>query len=234
MELLQGMRAVVVLVSLATASSVASAQTRETRPLSGFDAIEVGGGIDLDVRQAGEFFVEVETEGELADIITELRDDTLIVRRKSSRGFFGWGDDDAAVHVTLPALTALTASGGSDARTQGNFAGDNLTLVASGGSDLTIAVSAGSLEATASGGSDLRLSGTARSARIRSSGGSDLDASQLTAEDADVQSSGGSDVMIAVRNSIVGSASGGSDVVYSGDPRTVDVDASGGSDVRRR
>jgi hypothetical protein len=78
------------------------------------------------------------------------------------------------------------------------------------------------------------LNGTARSARIRSSGGSDLDASELTADEVDVDSSGGSDVMIAVRSSIVGSASGGSDVVYSGEPRTVDVDASGGSDVRRR
>jgi hypothetical protein len=224
----------VVLLAFAATSFAAFAQQRETRPIAGFDAVEVGGGIDLDLRQAQEFLVEVETDGDLADIVTELRDKTLVIRRQRSRSFFQWNDDDARVHVTLPMLVALTASGGSDARTQGNFASENLKLAASGGSDLTIAVSAGSLEATASGGSDLRLSGSARAARIRSSGGSDLDASQLTAEQVDVDSSGGSDVMIAVRNSIVGSASGGSDVIYSGDPRTVDVEASGGSDVRRR
>lgn len=224
----------VILVSFAATSFAANAQEREARPLAGFEAIEVGGGIDVDVRQAQGFSVEVEAEGDPAEIITELRDDTLVIRRKSSRSFFHWNADDARVHVALPTLVSLTASGGSDVRTQGNFASDNLELVASGGSDLTIAVSAGSLEATASGGSDLRLSGTARSARVRSSGGSDLNASQLTADEVDVDSSGGSDVMIAVRNSIVGSASGGSDVIYSGEPRTVDVDASGGSDVRRR
>jgi hypothetical protein len=224
----------IILVAFTATSFAADAQEREARPLAGFDAIEVGGGIDLDVRQAAGFSVEVEAEGDPAEIITELRDDTLVIRRKSSRSFFFWNDDDARVHVTLPTLASLTASGGSDVTTQGNFASDNLNLVASGGSDLTIAVAAGSLEATASGGSDVRLSGTARSARVRSSGGSDVNASQLTAEDVDVNSSGGSDVMIAVRNSIVGSASGGSDVIYSGEPRTVDVDASGGSDVRRR
>jgi hypothetical protein len=224
----------VILLTFAATSFAADAQQREARPLTGFAAIEVGGGIDLDVRQAQGFSVEVEAEGDPAEIVTELRDDTLVIRRKSSTSFFFWNDDDARVHVTLPTLASLTASGGSDVRTEGNFASDNLKLVASGGSDLTIAVSAGSLEATASGGSDLRLSGSARSARVRSSGGSDLNASQLTAEEVDVQSSGGSDVMIAVRNSIVGSASGGSDVIYSGEPRTVDVDASGGSDVRRR
>lgn len=224
----------VILLAFAATAPVANAQQREARPLAGFDAIEVGGGIDLDLRQAQDFFVEVEAEGDLAEIITELRDDTLVIRRMSSRSFFFWNDDDARVHVTLPALVSLTASGGSDVRTQGNFASDNLTLIASGGSDLTIAVAAGSLEATASGGSDLNVSGTARSVRVQSSGGSDLNASGLVADEADVRSSGGSDLMIAVRDSIVGSASGGSDVIYSGEPRTVDIDASGGSDVRRR
>lgn len=224
----------VTLLSFTAIALAASAQQSALRPLAGFDAIEVGGGIDLDVRQGQEFVVEVEAEGDPADIITELRDKTLVIRHKSSRSFFQWNDDDARVRVTLPALAALTASGGSDARAQGTFAGDNLKLVASGGSDLTIAVSTGALDATASGGSDLRLSGSARSARIRSSGGSDLDASQLMVDEVEVDSSGGSDVMVAVRNSIVGSASGGSDIVYSGEPRTVDVDSSGGSDVRRR
>jgi hypothetical protein len=210
----------VIVLLFAVTSFAAYAQQREPRPLAGFDAIEVGGGIDLEVRQAQDFLVEVEAAGDPAEIITELRDDTLVIRRKTSRSFFRWGDDDAAVHVTLPNLVALTASGGSDARADGTLT--------------SIDVRAGELEATASGGSDLRLTGSARSVRLRSSGGSDLNGSQLTAEEVDVQSSGGSDVMIAVRNSIVGSASGGSDVVYSGEPRTVDVDASGGSDVRRR
>jgi hypothetical protein len=224
----------VILLSFAATSLGANAQQREARPLAGFDAIEVGGGIDLDLRQAQDFFVEVEADADPAEIITELRDETLVIRRKSSRSFFFWNDDDARVHVTLPTLASLTASGGSDVRTQGNFASDNLKLVASGGSDLTIAVAAGSLEAVASGGSDLNVSGTARSVRVQSSGGSDLNASRLVADEADVRSSGGSDLMIAVRDSIVGSASGGSDVIYSGEPRTVDVNASGGSDVRRR
>ena len=234
MKTCHGMPALVVIGPLVAASLAAGAQERESRPLRGFDAIEVSGGIDLDVRQAQDFFVEVEADGDLAEIITELRDDTLVIRRKSSRGLFRWGDDDAAVRVTLPNLVALTASGGSDARAEGTFASDSLQIVASGGSDVSIDVRSGELEATASGGSDLRLTGSARSVRLRSSGGSDLNGSELTAEEVDVQSSGGSDVMIAVRNSIVGSASGGSDVIYSGEPRTVDVAASGGSDVRRR
>ena len=69
---------------------------------------------------------------------------------------------------------------------------------------------------------------------MHSSGGSDFNASGLQTEEADLHSSGGSDLSIAVRDRIVANASGGSDITYSGEPRSVNVNASGGSDIRRR
>jgi hypothetical protein len=196
--------------------------------------VEVGGGIDLLLRQSAAFSVEVETDDELADILTEVRGSTLTIRRKSSVNFFDWGGDNGSVSVTLPTLVSLTASGGSEVETQGTFTSERLTIVASGGSDVEIDVAAGTLEAETSGGSDLTLSGSARSVSVSSTGGSDLNAGRLTADVADVHSSGGSDLTIAVREKITGDASGGSDVTYTGNPPTVDVDTSGGSDVHQR
>jgi hypothetical protein len=229
-----GALAVSLVLTALLAASPAGAQERETRPLEGFDAIEVGGGIDLFVRQGAVFVVEVEADDDAAEIVTEVRNRTLEIRRRGSFNFFSWGGDPGAVHVTLPALVSLTASGGSDVRAQGTFTSDSFDIVASGGSDVAIDVSAGTLEAVASGGSDIRLSGSARSATVHSSGGSDLDASQFTANEVDVHSSGGSDLSIAVRDKIVANASGGSDVAYSGQPTVVNVNASGGADVRHR
>jgi len=165
--------------------------------------------------------------------VTEVRDRMLEIRRKGAFSFFSWSDP-GSVHITLPALVSLTASGGSDVSAEGVFSSDDLELVASGGSDLILEVAVATLRVEASGGSDVRLSGSARSATVISSGGSDLNASRLMVDEADVQSSGGSDLTIGVRDRIVGNASGGSDVTYSGAPRMVDVTASGGADVRRR
>jgi hypothetical protein len=213
----------------------AGAAESEIRPLDGFNAVAVSGGIDLVVRQGQPFRVEVTADdGELANVVTEVRGGSLEIRRKQPSGWFNWGDA-GSVNVTLPALVALTASGGSGVKAEGTFTSDALKLVASGGSDLGIEVAVGSLDVESSGGSDLTLSGSARTARVQSSGGSDLNASRLTVDDADVQSSGGSDLALGtVRNKIAGNASGGSDVSYSGQPATVDVDSSGGSDVSRR
>jgi hypothetical protein len=211
------------------------AQDRETRDLSGFDAIEVSGGIDLVARQGDGFLVEAQSDdGELDEIVTEVRGKTLVIRRERAGSFFAWSGDGGLVTVRLPALVSLKASGGSDVEAEGAISGERLELVASGGSDVTLDVAVTNLEVTTSGGSDVNLTGTARALRAQSSGGSDLNASRLMAETANVQSSGGSDLSLAVRDSIVANASGGSDISYSGDPRSKDINASGGSDVRRR
>jgi hypothetical protein len=227
-----GTGSVAVQLILLSASLPAYAQQTETRPLTDFTSVAVGGGIDLFLRQGDRFVVEVSSE-DLADIVTEVHTGTLEISRPKRSSFFDWGDH-GSVRVTLPSLAALTASGGSDVATEGSISGDKLRLVASGGSDVVIDVSVATLDVQASGGSDVRLSGSARSARVQSSGGSDLNASGLTADEADVNSSGGSDLSIAVRDKIVGNASGGSDVSYTGEPSTVDVNSSGGSDVSRR
>lgn len=223
----------VLLLPFASMPAAADAQPRQSRPLTGFDAVEVGGGIELILRKGDAFVVEVAaSEDDAAKIVTEVAGKTLKISRKT--GFFQWGGG-GAVYVTLPTLVSLDASGGSHVKTEGTFASDNLAIGASGGSDLTIDVAVGALALDASGGSDIRLSGTARSVRVESSGGSDLNASALTADEADVKSSGGSDLAIGVvRQRIVGEASGGGDVTYSGTPASVNVSTSGGAKLHQR
>ncbi len=236
MQTHHGARAIrIAMVSSAAIAASAVADVRETRPLTGFNSIAVGGGIDINLRQGQPFSVEVVADdGELDDIVTEVRDGKLEIRRSRSQGWFSRGDDAGTVNITMPALVSLTASGGSEVEGEGAFTADALELVVSGGSDLELDVAAGDLEVTASGGADVALRGSARTARLQASGGSDLDALGLTVDDADVQSSGGSDLAIGVRSRIVGNASGGSDISYAGQPSVVQVTASGGGGVRQR
>src|SRR5688572_8313696 len=65
------------------ASTAAQAET-EDRALTDFNAIEVGGGIDLELTQGIGFSVVVETneDGELDDITTDVRNGTLRIDRE--------------------------------------------------------------------------------------------------------------------------------------------------------
>jgi hypothetical protein len=225
-------------------SSAALAQTdSETRDLSDFDSIEVGGGIHLTLTQGTEFSVEVTAEdGDLSKLITEVRGDTLRIHREWPESWGGWRgrdwndweDEDYSASITLPALEFLQVSGGTDVETTNTFTGEKFTLRASGGSDIVLAVEVDTLRVDTSGGSDVDISGTANRLRAESSGGSDLDAADLVAKEADIRSSGGSDARVSVTDSIIADASGGSDIHYTGDPQYKDIDTSGSGDVRHR
>lgn len=220
-------------MSVSLVSTGGVAQDADVRELDGFDSISVGGGIDVTIRQGAQFRVEVEAD-DAEDVSTVVRAGTLHVgRTRSLFGFFNWGTA-GDVRVTLPSLRSVSASGGADVMSAGTITGDSLQIRASGGADVTMNVDVGFVEVQASGGSDVRLAGSAGMANVRTNGGSDTDARDFVADSADVQSSGGSDIAITVRNAIVARASGGSDILYLGDPVSVDVASSGGGDVTHR
>lgn len=205
----------------------------EERDLSGFTGIDASGGINVDIRIGDEFLVEVDTDEDLDDIVTEIRGDTLHLRIE--REFWnngGWDDYNAL--IVMPALTELEASGGSDIRVIGPVTGDEFELSASGGSDIEIELAVERLEVSVSGGTDVELSGTAGLAIVRSSGGSDLEARDLEAKNAELRASGGSDLVITVTETLDARASGAADITYYGDPEVLDSDESGGSDITHR
>lgn len=208
---------------------------RSVRTLSGFDSVHVHGGVDVRVRQDDDFLIEV--YGPAEDLITELNGSTLEIHPVRGAGnFFGIfnGNLDLDVAVTLPELKAVWASGGSDVNSVGTISGETMEIGTSGGSDLTMQLQIDAIEVSTSGGSDVNLSGEVGVATLNASGGSDLNARDLSAREVQVQSSGGSDTLIDVSERLYGKASGGSDVIYTGNPSMVDVDVSGGADLTRR
>jgi len=231
--------AVTLLLCAALRAPLAGAEEEESeiRDLVGFDAIEVGGFVDLVVAQGGEFRVEVSgTRESLDNLVTETRGDTLKINQHPKRKrWFGFERyDPVSVSITLPELRTLHASGATDVRSRNSIAGDRLSISSSGGSDVTIDVEVADLQVSTSGGSDMTIAGTATVLHARSSGGSDLNATELQAVEADVHSSGGSDIELAVTQRLTARASGGSDIHYRGNPQFVDADSSGGADVQRR
>jgi hypothetical protein len=228
------------ITAAATISLVCAAALAETeeRALADFDAIEVGGGIDLELTQGIAFSVVAETgeDGELEDITTDVRNGTLHIKREwRNSSWPRWNrDSDAIAYVTLPKLTELDVSGGSGVRITGTFTGDTLDINTSGGSEVELDVIVDRLKLTASGGSEVEISGTANYLEADTSGGSDLDASELVAIEVDANSSGGSNLAVNVTETLYAHASGDSNIDYEGDPVNRDIDTSGQGDVRRR
>jgi hypothetical protein len=206
------------------------AQDREMRNHDSFSGISVGGGVDLFITQSDGFSVEVITNGDLDDIETRVSRGILEIRQRS-RGWVSW-NEQTEVRVSLPYLEFLNASGGSDVENRGTLRGNDLEIKASGGSDVDLVISYDDVEVNTSGGSDVELTGNAGFLDLETSGGSDFDGGDLVAEEAEVSTSGGSDARVHVKKRIYARASGASDITYYGSPEYVNVDSSGGADIR--
>ena len=230
--------AAVAIGSTAFAQKTINDPNVEARQASGYQAIEVGGGIDLFLSY-GEEAVAVSAKD--ADVRSRIKTE---VKNGVLKIWFDWkhgmkfsikGGNKLKAYVSYKTLERLSASGGSDVDVDGTIKSANFQLNISGGSDFDGRVDISSkLTVSASGGSDVSISGSAQNVDINASGGSDFDGYDLVTEVCDVHASGGSDISITVNKELTAEASGASDVEWKGKGSVKKANASGSGSVSHR
>ncbi|PKK37389.1 hypothetical protein BWI96_05825 [Siphonobacter sp. SORGH_AS_0500] len=210
---------------------------QQARSVGNFTAIQANSGIDLYLTQGNSNSLKLEVKGyEEKEVITEIKDGTLMLKIDRNRPWGSWGGSGRSVkaYISFKTLEKLRASGGSDVYSQNQWSVKDLTMDLSGGSDAKVELKAEHLVITAGGGSDAYLKGSAGVFEAVASGGSDIKASGFKAGIVRVKASGGSDAHVHADEEITAEASGGSDINYSGNAKEVGIRKSGGSDVNRR
>lgn len=231
-------RFIVVFCIFSLISSALFSQNVETqnRQVANFKAIKVGSGIDLYLKQGNIEKLELTAPSDkIGKIITEVKNGILEIHME--RNNWNWGNNGKGspkVKLIFKDINSLRARGGSDVYSEGRLLFDQIVIDASGGSDIILDLTAEAVVCETSGGSDAILTGSSKYFKGNASGGSDLKAKDLRTQSAKVTSSGGSDAHIWVEVELIANASGGSDIYYYGSPKSVKVNKSGGSDIRRR
>jgi len=219
------------LITTASAQKTINDPNAEKRNVSGFHAIEVGGGIDLYLSQGEEAVAVSASKNEYrAKIKTEVKNGVLKIWYEwNSNLRFDWSNHKLKAYVSFKDIDRLEGSGGSDISVDGSIKVAKLAMEVSGGSDFDGKVETGELNIQASGGSDVRISGKADRLTIDASGGSDFKGYDLASDICNVEASGGSDIQVTVNKELSANASGGSDVYYKGTGLIRDLKTSGSS-----
>ncbi len=219
------------LIITASAQKTINDANAEKRNVSGFHAIEVGGGIDLYLSQGEEAVAVSASKNEYrAKIKTEVKNGVLKIWYEwNSNLRFDWSNHKLKAYVSFKDIDRLEGSGGSDISVDGSIKVAKLAMEVSGGSDFDGKVETGELNIQASGGSDVRISGKADRLTIDASGGSDFKGYDLASDICNVEASGGSDIQVTVNKELSANASGGSDVYYKGTGLIRDLKTSGSS-----
>ena len=119
-------------------------QIVETRPLRGFERVEISGSPSVVYSQADTFSVRLEgPEKMVENMVTEVKDRTLHVYNKSridmKVGFINlnWGDkDDVTVYVSSPDLIGVKVGGSGDFYCRTRLDTDVLSIVLRGSGDV--------------------------------------------------------------------------------------------------
>jgi hypothetical protein len=223
----------------------------ETRNLSGYRGVSIGGGIVARVEAGPDLVVLRGEEEDLRLIRTEIKDGVLRigwepdVERPSKRPISALvrlqraevlgSSGGARVEAAVPAgeELELQASGGSELRVGGKLATRSLAVQVSGGARLQVqAIDTGEAAVALSGAARLSIAGRAGNVTLATSGGAELAGESFASTGLQVQGSGGSVTRLRVDGPVAGALSGGARVHAPG-ATSVNVASSGGARVYR-
>ncbi len=180
----------------------------ETRDLTGFTSVEVGGAFQVDITAGKEFGVQIQGDDNLVPLIsTKVNGKVLEIdtdQRLSMR-------HRIKLIITAPIIDGLDASGASHFEVTG--------------------IDNDSLKIESSGASKIKVSGKTKSLTVDIGGASQVDAGALETENATVNGSGASYSKVNATGELTVDADGASRVRYAGTPKSVNKKTSGVASV---
>ena len=206
----------------------------EEKDFTDFTIVEVGWGFEVEISQSDSYSINITTDDNMLDYIeVSGQGNKLTIGLKWG---YSYQNVNLRAKITMPNLYELEFSGGTHGAIEGFSTSHEFVLELSGGSSLIGSyTTSGDAQFTLSGGSRLiELDGAANNLRISASGGSRLELSDFPVHDAGANLSGGSRANINVDGRLDADLSGGSHVLYVGDPTMGDVNTSGGSTVSKK
>jgi len=203
----------------------------ENISLADIEGISVSDGFEIEIKNSSLAKIEIETDKNYRQYINITSDKNLLRIYKSEDVIFS-DNSLTTIIVFKDTLKTLDLSGGSSVSAD-MIAGDIISLSLSGGSELKASISPADYEISLSGGSVASLVGQGYGLQLEASGGSELEADDATFARVEATLTGGSQANFTVTDSLTATASGGSELYYSGNPKHITQTSNGGSVIER-
>jgi len=204
----------------------------KTYDYNNFTGIEAHQGFQVELIKSNDFNIEVTVDDNIIEyLIVEKSGDTLILRLKQNRLY---SSVTLRAKITMPDAYKLDLSGGSGVDVTGFNLSHKLIIELSGGSHANGDISASDIDLQLSGGSRIEITGSANNLIAEGSGGSHFELGAFPVDGADINISGGGGATIDVNGTLNIDLSGGSRVIYTGEPKIDNINLSGGSTFRKK
>jgi hypothetical protein len=195
----------------------ASAQSEQTREVSGFNSIGSAGPFDVHVNINGTESLKISASPDIInEIETVVEDGRLEIKFKHHHE---WGHEHTGkvdVYVTAKSLSGLANSGSGYIKVDGVVSGENVRVSLSGSGNITSSVKSGDLHIAISGSGNVNINGSANETNIAIAGSGDVMGKGLKTGSASVSIAGSGSAYFAADKNISAHISGSGNVIYSG------------------
>jgi hypothetical protein len=214
-------------------SGITGSGNLETRSFNNtdFTQIEALHGFQVTVVRADSFSVELTTDDNIQDYISVSQSgDTLRLSLSGADCI----PSSLRARITMPDISGINLSGGSQANISGFNSTNVFSATLSDGSVLEGSITSGDIGVSLSGGSQVSLDGSAGDLLARSSGGSQMMLENFPINNADINVDAGGKATINISGKIDATLTGGSEVLYIGEPEMGEINISGGSTLMKK
>lgn len=204
--------------------------TKETRNVSGFDAVSNTVSADVELHVGSTFHMEIEGQANILSLLeTTVSGKTLNIQFKKNTNVSY--NTPLKISITAPAYEGIELSGSGNI-TADELSGNNLKLDLSGSGNIIIkSAKYASVAAGLSGSGDITIKGgSSDSVKFEIDGSGNVEALNLSAKDAICEISGSGDIYCTATSSLKANIDGSGNVEYKGSP-SVKSNISGSGDV---
>lgn len=200
------------------ATQTVSAQSEETRQVSGFTSIGSAGPFHVHVKIDGTESLRIKADKAIiSEIETVVEDGKLQIRFKHREHWDrDLGKNPIEVYVSAKSLSGLSNAGSGNVDVDGTLNSENVKVSLSGSGNITTGVKSDDLHLSISGSGSIHLRGSASQAKISIAGSGQLMAKDFKTGDASVSIAGSGNAYFAAEKTISAHIAGSGNVIYSG------------------
>lgn len=200
----------------------------ETRTVGNFDAINVGGGFNVEVKIGSPASVRVEADDNIMKYI-EITDvgNTLNIRTEDLHNY---SNVHMNVYITMPSLKNVKASASADVVVQDIVESDSrLSFRASSSASIKAEVNAPEIESDASSSATITLRGKTKNYDAQASSSANIRSFELLSENTTAKVSSSADIQVHASVNLNAKASSSGSIDYKGAATVNKSESSSGS-----
>lgn len=199
--------------------------------LKNFDEIKINGAIKVILVQDSSYKVLIEADSNiLAYVRAEVSNSELIIELDHEEYC---GTDTILVRAGIGELKTLNLDGAVKVSGEGRIFADDLKLLLSGASDVSLELSASKVSTNVDGVGKIAFTGQAGVHELKIKGTAKVEAFDFIVGVYDIQTEGIGKANINVLNELNVNTSGSSEIYYRGNPKKVDEKKSGATKLEK-